>query len=204
MAKMYFYYSAMNAGKSTVLLQSSYNYHERGMKTLLFVPSVDTRYRKGTIHSRIGLTADAISFDTDFNLYKYVEDRLLNEDENIKCILVDEAQFLTKAHVYQLSDIADYLNVPVLTYGLRTDYMGEPFVGSKYLLALAEEIIEIKTVCHCGRKATMNMRVGSDGKKIDKGDQIHIGGNNSYVSICRKHFKLADLGIDIDDNDDSD
>jgi thymidine kinase len=201
MAKLYFYYSAMNAGKSTVLLQSSYNYNERGMKTLLFIPAIDTRYRKGKIHSRIGLVSDAVPFDSDFDLYKYVDQYLLNNEDNIKCTLVDEAQFLTKDQVYQLTDIADRLNIPVLAYGLRTDYMGEPFVGSKYLLSLAEEIVEIKTVCHCGRKAIMNMRIDEKGNKVFQGSQIHIGGNDSYTSTCRRHFKLADSGTNNDNND---
>src|SRR3990167_1083294 len=168
MAKLYFYYSAMNAGKSTVLLQSDYNYRERGMATLLFTPRVDTRAGTGKISSRIGLYADAIPYDNQFDLYGYTRQQL-TENPAIKCVLVDEAQFLTKDQVTQLTDIVDELNLPVLAYGLRTDFIGEPFPGSKYLLALADNLVEIKTICHCGRKATMNMRIDKNGKKLTVG-----------------------------------
>lgn len=188
MAKLYFYYSAMNAGKSTVLLQSSYNYNERGMDTLIFVPHIDNRYGYGKVSSRIGLEAKAIAFAENFSLYKYVVEQVKN-NPNIKCILVDEAQFLTKNQVYELSEITDELNIPVLTYGLRTDFLGEPFEGSKYLLALADNLVEIKTICHCGRKATMNLRIDQNGKVLREGEQVAIGGNESYISVCRKHFK---------------
>jgi thymidine kinase len=188
MAKLYFYYSAMNAGKSTVLLQSSYNYQERGMDTLLFTPQIDVRQGKETISSRIGLHADAISFNTDFNLFDYVK---MQKEKNpkLQCVLVDEAQFLNKKQILQLTDIVDNLNLPVLTYGLRSDFQGEAFEGSKYLLILADNLIEIKTICHCGRKATMNARIDATGKIIREGEQIQIGGNESYVAMCRKHFK---------------
>lgn len=187
MAKLYFYYSAMNAGKSTVLLQSSYNYHERGMATALFTPAIDTRFGAGKIHSRIGLGADAIPFDDKFNLYEQVV-ALKTKQPNLKCVLVDEAQFLTKSQVQQLTQIVDELDIPVLAYGIRTDFLGEPFPGSLYLLALADNIIEIKTICHCGRKATMNMRIDEQGRPVTQGSQIEIGGNERYVATCRKHF----------------
>lgn len=188
MAKLYFYYSAMNAGKSTILLQSSYNYQERGMETLLFTPAVDTRYGQDKISSRIGLHSNAISFDNKVDLYEYTREK---KQHNVKlqCVLVDEAQFLTKAQVYQLTEIVDKLDIPVLTYGLRSDFRGEPFEGSQYLLILADNLVEIKTICHCGRKATMNMRVDEQGKAVKSGEQIQIGGNESYVAMCRKHFK---------------
>jgi thymidine kinase len=191
MAKLYFYYSAMNAGKSTSLLQSSYNYQERGMDTLLFTPSFDDRFdAAGTITSRIGLSATAMGFDTDSNLFDYTK-AALAQNNRIKCIFVDEAQFLSKTQVMQLADIADKMNIPVLAYGLRSDFRGEPFEGSKYLLAWAEELAEIKTICHCGRKATMNLRFDSHGKVIQEGAQVDIGGNERYVSVCRRHHKEA-------------
>jgi len=190
MAKLYFYYSAMNAGKSTVLLQSSYNYKEKGMETLLFTPILDNRYGSSKIHSRIGLSAEAVSFDEHFNFYEYTK-REKAQHPNLQCVLVDEAQFLNKTQVMQLTDIVDELNLPVLTYGLRSDYRGEPFAGSQYLLIWADNLIEIKTICHCGKKATMNMRIDADGRVIKMGEQVHIGGNESYISVCRKHFKEA-------------
>jgi thymidine kinase len=188
MAKLYFYYSAMNAGKSTVLLQAAYNYNERGMETLLFTPLVDTRYGSGKIHSRIGLTADAISIDSDFDIFDYVyKQKQLNS--KLKCVFVDEAQFLSKEQVMQLTDIVDKLNLPVLAYGLRSDFQGEPFVGSLYLLIWADNISEIKTICHCGKKATTNARIDKNGCILRSGEQIQIGGNESYIALCRKHFK---------------
>lgn len=186
MAKLYYYYSAMNAGKSTVLLQSSYNYRERGMQTLLFTPVIDTRAQKGTIHSRIGLSEQATVFQREDDLYQMVK----QETSSYACILVDEAQFLTREQVYQLTEIADRLGIPVLAYGLRTDFRGELFEGSQYLLAWADELIEIKTICHCGRKATMILRLNDKGDVVSDGEQVLIGGNNVYVSTCRKHFKL--------------
>ena len=188
MAKLYFYYSAMNAGKSTVLLQSSYNYHERGMRTLLLSPLIDNRYASGKIHSRIGLSSDAVPFDNRINLYESV--LIANEKEpNLKCVLVDEAQFLTKSQVFQLTEIVDKLEIPVLAYGLRSDFRAEPFEGSLYLLALADNLIEIKTICHCGRKATMNLRIDQSGRSVRTGAQIEIGGNERYIAVCRRHFK---------------
>ncbi|HSW93692.1 MAG TPA: thymidine kinase [Gammaproteobacteria bacterium] len=190
MAKLYFYYSAMNAGKSTVLLQSSYNYQERGMETLLFTPSIDKRFGQDMISSRIGLQSEAVSFDDQIDLFDYTKKYLINHPR-LACVLLDEAQFLTKKQVMQLAEITDTLNLPVLTYGLRTDFRGEPFEGSQYLLALADNLVEIKTICHCGRKATMNARIDEHGKVIKTGEQVQIGGNEKYVSMCRKHFNSA-------------
>ena len=188
MAKLYFYFSAMNAGKSTVLLQSSYSYRERGLQTLLLTPAIDTRYQQGSIHSRIGLSEEAITFQAQDNLFEIV----ISQAQTHACILIDEAQFLTRAQVYQLTDVADQFNIPVLTYGLRTDFKGELFEGSRYLLAWADELIEIKTICHCGRKATMILRLNEQGRVVSDGEQVVIGGNNLYVSTCRKHFKLKE------------
>lgn len=188
MAKLYFYYSAMNAGKSTQLLQSSYNYRERGMQTLLFTPAIDTRYQQGVVHSRIGLSEPAILFHPTTDLYQEVQEK----DTRFACILIDEAQFLTRNQVYQLTEITDQLGIPVLAYGLRTDFKGDLFEGSQYLLAWADELVEIKTICHCGRKATMILRLDEKGFVVSEGDQILIGGNNTYVSTCRKHYKLRE------------
>jgi thymidine kinase len=188
MAKLHFYYSAMNAGKSTVLLQSSHNYNERGMDTLLFVPSVDHRYGVGKITTRLGLQKDAIIMDSQFNIFTYTE-QAVQKNRNIKCVLIDEAHFLNKPQIHQLAQISDDLNIPVLAYGLRTDFRAEPFEGSLYLLALADVLIEIKTICHCGKKATMNMRVDEQGRKVYEGKQVEIGGNERYVATCRKHFR---------------
>lgn len=187
MAKLYFYYSAMNAGKSTTLLQSSYNYNERGMQTILFAPKFDDRAGEPMIHSRIGLKQKAILFSERFNIYHRVI-LALDDIEKLHCILVDEAHFMSKAQIAQLVTITKRLKIPVLCYGLRSDFLGEPFPGSKYLLAWADELAEIKTICHCGSKATMNMRIDAEGKPVSKGTQVHIGGNESYVSVCMKHF----------------
>lgn len=190
MAKLHFYYSAMNAGKSTTLLQSSYNYNERGMDTLLFTPAIDTRYGEGKIATRIGLEKNAIAVDNTLNLFTHTKNAI-DDNPNIKCVLVDEAQFLTKQQVEQLCLITDELNLPVLAYGLRSDFIGEPFPGSMYLLAWADLLIEIKTICHCASKATMNLRIDANGNAIKEGEQVHIGGNESYISTCRKHFRLG-------------
>lgn len=190
MAKLYFYYSTMNAGKSTVLLQSAYNYQERGMDTLLFTPAIDKRHGEGQITSRIGLKAKAIPFGSDFDLFKYCQD-FQKTHPKLECVLVDEAQFLKKNQVMQLSDIVDKLNVPVLAYGLRSDYRSEPFEGSVYLLIWADNLIEIKTICFCGKKAIMHTRIDKEGRVVTTGNQIHIGGNESYTAVCRKHFKEA-------------
>lgn len=189
MAKLYFYHGAMNAGKSTTLLQASYNYKERGMKTLLLLPSLDTRDKQGYIHSRIGLAACATTFERDTNLFEKVQ--RLAKEEKLHCVLIDEAQFLSPDQVTELCKIVDQLKLPVLTYGLRTDFQGSLFPGSRRLLALADEIVEIKTMCHCGKKATMNMRVDSEGKQIVEGPQVQIGGQESYVGTCRYHHGLG-------------
>ena len=193
MAKLHFYYSAMNAGKSTVLLQSSYNYNERGMDTLLYTPIIDDRFGIGKIASRIGLESKAIPIDKYFDIFISAK-RECAVNTNIKCVLVDEAQFLTKKQVEQLSHICDFLNIPVLAYGIRTDFRGEPFEGSTYLLAWADNIIEIKTICHCGKKAIMNLRLDEHGHVVSEGAQIDIGGNEKYISTCRKHFRLGKVG----------
>lgn len=189
MAKLYFYYSAMNAGKSTVLLQSSYNYQERGMRTLVFVPAIDTRSGLGRVRSRIGLEAPAEVLAPTDNLLNRV--RHEHTIEPVACVLIDEAQFLTRTQVEQLSDVADVLEIPVLCYGLRTDFQGQLFPGSGALLALADDLTELKTICHCGRKATMNLRLGADGRAVREGAQIEIGGNERYVAMCRRHYKTA-------------
>ena len=187
MAKLHFYYSAMNAGKTTTLLQSSHNYRERGMETLLFIPAIDTRHALGVVASRIGLTAEAVPFSTSFDFFAYLKGQL--QHQKVHCVLVDEAQFLMKQQVFDLTRVVDELGIPVLTYGLRSDFLGEPFEGSLYLLTLAEEISEIKTICHCGRKATMNQRVDAQGRVVHEGAQIEIGGNDRYIAVCRRHFE---------------
>ena len=189
MSKVYFYYSAMNAGKSTVLLQSSYNYHERGMRTLLFMPAIDMRAGYGRIQSRIGLASDAIPLRSYDDLLERVRDD--HAKQPVACVLIDEAQFLTVEQARQVTDIADLLRIPVLCYGLRTDFQGRLFPGSAELLAVADNLIELKTICHCGRKATMNLRVGADGKAVRVGEQVEIGGNDRYEAMCRRHFKEA-------------
>lgn len=187
MAKLYFYYSAMNAGKSTTLLQSAHNYQERGMETLLFTPALDHRHQKGMIHSRIGLCADAIAFDANFDLFDYTRTQL-NARPRLKCVLIDEAQFLSKAQVKQLTRIVDCLHLPVLAYGIRSDFQGEPFPGSLYLLVWADNLVEIKTICHCGKKAIMNARIDAEGQMVKHGEQVLIGGNDRYIALCRQHF----------------
>ncbi len=186
MAKLYFYFSAMNAGKSTVLLQSAYNYKERGMQVAIYTSHLDDRFQTGCVSSRIGLSSQANLFNEKTDLYKAIKQQIL--EKNIRCVLIDECQFLSKSQVISLARVVDELKIPVLTYGLRTDYRGELFEGSQYLLALAEELVEIKTICECGRKATMNARVGAQGKVILSGDQIDIGGNEKYVSLCRRCY----------------
>jgi len=189
MAKLYFYYSSMNAGKSTALLQSSYNYRERGMNTLVLAPQLDDRYGNGNgkVTSRIGIEADARSFVPEDDLLALVEAR--NKHSQLHCVLIDEAQFLTKEQVFQLGEVTDKMNIPVLAYGLRTDFQGEPFEGSKYLLAWSDNLKELKAICDCGSKATMVVRFDEGGNAITEGSQIEIGGNDRYVSMCRKHFK---------------
>jgi thymidine kinase len=187
MAKLYFYYSSMNAGKSTALLQSSYNYRERGMNTLILAPRLDDRYGSGKVTSRIGLESSATTFSSDEDLYELITAK--SAQEALNCVLVDEAQFLTKEQVFQLGEVTDALEIPVLAYGIRTDFQGEPFPGSKYLLAWADNLKELKAICFCGNKATMVIRLDEDGNAITQGSQVEIGGNDRYVSMCRKHFK---------------
>ena len=193
MAKLYFYYSAMNAGKTTTLLQSAYNYHERGMRTLILTPALDDRYGEGVVASRIGLKANARRFGSDENLLALVEDDIAARGP-LHCVFVDEAQFLTKSQVWQISDVVDRLNIPVLAYGLRTDFRGELFEGSRHLLAWADNLEEIKTICHTGRKATMVVRVDEHGRAVTEGPQVEIGGNDRYVSVSRAEFKKISEG----------
>ncbi|MDG6330334.1 thymidine kinase [Glaesserella parasuis] len=192
MAKLYFYYSAMNAGKSTTLLQSSYNYQERGMNTLVYTAAIDDRYGVGKVSSRIGISQDARLFKNDSNLFDEIAAYIA--DEKLHCILIDEAQFLTKQQVYQLTEVVDKLKIPVLCYGLRTDFQSELFEGSRYLLAWADQLEELKTICYCGRKAGFVIRMNEKGEAVKDGDQIQIGGNDSYLSVCRLHYKEK-LGI---------
>ena len=191
MAKLYFNYSSMNAGKSTALLQANHNYLERGMKTKMFTFSGDNRYEKNRIVSRIGISADALPFSEDTDLFQsLIEDK---DQIEIKCVLIDEAQFLTKKQVAQLGKIADELDTAVLAFGIRTDFQGELFEGSKYLLAWADNLKEIKTVCWCGRKATMVVRLDKEGNIVSQGEQLEIGGNEKYVPLCRAHFNKKKL-----------
>jgi thymidine kinase len=189
MAKLYFHYSAMNAGKTTVLLQSSYNYQEHGMSVFLLTAAIDTRAGRGIIASRIGLSAKASVYTDNDNLFQMVQDL----PHEIACVFVDEAQFLTDEQAWQLSDITDKLNIPVMSYGLRTDFKGNLFSGSARLLAIADVIKEIKTICWCGKKATMVLRIQGDGSVAENGAQIAIGGNDQYLSLCRKHWKSKKL-----------
>lgn len=193
MAKLYFYYSAMNAGKTTTLLQSAHNYHERGMRTLILTPRLDNRFGEGTVASRIGLSARGRIFERDDVLDALVETDIAAHGR-LHCVLVDEAQFLTRAQVWQITEIVDRLDVPVLAYGLRTDFRGELFEGSQYLLAWADELSEIKTICHSGKKATMNMRVDASGRAVHDGPQVEIGGNERYISVSRAEFKKVMRG----------
>jgi len=186
MAQLYFYYSAMNAGKSTALLQSAHNYREQGMHALLFTAAIDNRYGDGKISSRIGLSQTALTFDSDRDFFETVSQD--NEQQQVACVLVDEAQFLSRKQVDQLSRVVDELTIPVLCYGIRTDFLGELFEGSQRLLAIADKLKELKTVCQCGKKATMVVRLDGNGKPARDGDQVEIGGNERYESKCRKHF----------------
>ena len=186
MAKLYFYYAAMNAGKSTTLLQADYNYRERGMETMLWTAAFDDRSGHGQIGSRIALSAPAATYSDDTDLFAEVATELTRR--KLDCLLVDEAQFLTRDHVLQLCRIADEVGIPVLCYGLRTDFRGQLFPGSAALLALADALIELKAVCECGRKATMNLRVDAEGHAVAAGAQTEIGGNDRYIALCRRHF----------------
>ena len=189
MAKLYFNYSTMNAGKSTVLLQASYNYIERGMQTYLLTADFDGRAGQGTIASRIGIEAEADTYSTRDDLYAKIEARLARGP--VACALVDEAQWMTRDQVWQLARAVDDLNVPVMCYGLRVDFRGELFPGSATLLALADEMREVRTICHCGKKATMVIRVDAEGRALTEGAQIEVGGNDRYVSLCRRHWREA-------------
>ncbi|ACS85746.1 thymidine kinase [Musicola paradisiaca] len=198
MAQLYFYYSAMNAGKSTALLQSSYNYQERGMRTMVFTAEIDDRSGLGNVSSRIGLSSPALLFNEHTDLFLTLEQE--HRQQTIHCVLIDESQFLSREQVGQLCDVVDQLDIPVLCYGLRTDFRGELFSGSHYLLAWADKLIELKTVCHCGRKANHVLRLDQNGKPVIEGAQVVIGGNESYVSVCRKHYKIA-LGLTRKENE---
>ncbi|MFI0394805.1 thymidine kinase [Paracoccus jiaweipingae] len=187
MAKLYFHYSTMNAGKSTLLLQASYNYRERGMDTLLLTAAIDDRAGAGRIASRIGISDGATGFDAETDLFALIRAR----GRDCACIFVDEAQFLTREQVWQLARVADDLNLPVMCYGLRVDFRGELFPGSAALLALADDLREVRTICHCGRKATMVVRMDENGQAIRDGAQVQIGGNERYVSLCRRHWRQA-------------
>ncbi|SPF79842.1 thymidine kinase [Pseudoprimorskyibacter insulae] len=189
MAKLYFQYSTMNAGKSTLLLQASYNYRERGMNTYLMTANLDDRAGKGRIGSRIGIEAEATGFDDSTDLFEHLSD--VNDKGPLHCIFIDEAQFLTKDQVWQLARVVDDLRIPVMCYGLRVDFRGDLFPGSAALLALADEMREVRTICHCGKKATMVVRQGPEGKALTEGAQVQIGGNETYVSLCRRHWREA-------------
>jgi len=191
LAKLYFYYSTMNAGKSTALLQSSHNYRERGMRTLVYTAKLDQR-GGGKVHTRIGLESDALHFESETELFGEISGAHARQPVN--CVLLDEAQFLSPAQVEQLAAIVDQLSIPVLCYGLRTDFRGELFPGSARLLALADELSELKTICHCGRKATMVVRIGADGAVEREGAQVEIGGNERYLPLCRRHYFEATGG----------
>ena len=187
MAKLHFFYSTMNAGKSTSLLQSNHNYLESGLDTMIFLPNETSKLSKGRIVSRIGLKAKAIIANKDFNFIEYVKD---NQTKQLSCILIDEAQFLTKSQVRQLGQVADKLNYPVMCYGIRTDFRGELFEGSSELLAIADNLIELKTICsHCVRKATMVVRRDKEGKVVTEGTKVVVGGNDIYTPVCRNHFR---------------
>lgn len=187
MAKLYFHYSTMNAGKSTLLLQASYNYRECGMKTLLLTAALDDRAGKARIASRIGIADDALTFDSTSDLFTLIQ----SEGAHCDCIFIDEAQFLSLEQVWQLARVADDLNIPVMCYGLRVDFRGELFPGSAALLALADDLREVRTICHCGRKATMVIRRDGQGRAITEGAQVQVGGNETYVSLCRRHWRDA-------------
>ncbi len=186
MAKLYFYYAAMNAGKSTTLLQAAFNYAERGMGTMLLTAAIDDRAGHGVIGSRIGLEAPAIPFSRETDIMALV--RAEAKQRPLAALLVDEAQFLTRVQVWQLAELCDRDDLPVVAYGLRTDFRGELFEGSAALLAIADSLTELKAICECGRKATMNLRVDASGRAVRDGDQTEIGGNDRYIALCRRHF----------------
>jgi thymidine kinase len=187
MAQLYFYYSSMNAGKSTHLLQSSYNYKERGLNTVIYTARIDDRFAHGKVTSRLGIDADAFLFDHSSDIYSEVKAK--NSVEQIHCVLIDEAQFLSQEQVKQLTDIVDLLHIPVLAYGIRTDFLGQTFSGSAALLAWADKLVELKTICHCGRKANFVIRQDANGLAVRDGEQVEVGGNERYEPLCRAHFK---------------
>lgn len=188
MAKLYFSYATMNAGKSTMLLQASYNYRERGMRTVILIASFDDRAGPGRISSRIGLVSEATAFDHSDDLHAMIERLNTDGGDPIACVFVDEAQFLAEEQVWQLARVADRLSIPVMAYGLRTDFQGKLFPGSMALLAIADELREVRTICHCGRKATMVVRLDARGDVVREGAQVEVGGNDKYVSYCRRHW----------------
>lgn len=192
MAKLYFNYASMNAGKSTLLLQAAHNYSERGMDTLLLVSAIDSRTRKGEIASRIGIAREAGIFDQGDDLFDLIGNQAAKR--KLACVFIDEAQWMAEAQIWQLARVVDELQLPVMCYGLRTDFQGKLFPGSRALLAIADDLREIRTICWCGSKATMVVRLDSDGNPVEEGDQIFVGGNESYVSLCRKHWSRRDLG----------
>jgi len=187
MAKLYFHYASMNAGKSTLLLQASYNYQERGMRTVILTAALDSRAGVGRVASRIGLHADAVPFSAADDLYALIED--MHRNEQVACVFIDEAQFLLPEQVWQLARLADRLGIPVMAYGLRTDFQGKLFPGSQELLAIADELREVRTICFCGRKATMVARLDENGSFVREGAQVDVGGNEKYVSFCRRHWE---------------
>lgn len=191
MAKLYFSYAAMNAGKSTVLLQASYNYQERGMRTLILTAKLDNRSGSGRIASRIGVAADADIFSASTDLFAMIEKA--EQQQQLHCVLIDEAQFLSETQVWQLAKAVDLLNIPVMCYGLRTDFQGNLFPGSSALLSIADTLREIRTICWCGKKAIMVLRLDEDGKPIEHGEQVQIGGNESYTSLCRNHWSSREV-----------
>ncbi|MDN7124260.1 thymidine kinase [Pseudidiomarina terrestris] len=187
MASLYYTYSAMNAGKSTSLLQVAHNYEERDQRVLLLTPAIDERAGKGKIASRLGIDRQALAFTSSTDLAALIEAR--NGQDPVDCVLIDEAQFLTETQVWQLTDVVDRIDIPVMCYGIRTDAFGQAFPGSAVLLAVADKVSEMKTICSCGRKATMNLRIDENGDAVKVGEQIAIGGNDRYISCCRKHWK---------------
>ncbi|MFT5759871.1 MAG: thymidine kinase [Alteromonadaceae bacterium] len=187
MAQLYFYYSSMNAGKSTHLLQSSYNYRERNLHTVLYTAKIDDRFAYGKVSSRLGIESDAKVFDQNNDLFTEINE--LHQQKKVDCLLIDEAQFLSAVQVKQLTDVVDLLHIPVLAYGIRTDFLGETFSGSAALLAWADKLIELKTICHCGRKANFVIRLDEQGNAVKAGEQVEVGGNERYEPLCRAHFK---------------
>jgi thymidine kinase len=187
MAQLYFYYSSMNAGKSTHLLQSSYNYQERGLSTAIYTAKIDDRFAKGKVASRLGIDADAFLFDENSNMLVEINGK--HSETKLDCVLIDEAQFLSTEQVKQLTDVVDLLHIPVLAYGIRTDFLGQTFSGSAALLAWADKLVELKTICHCGRKANFVIRQDANGVAVKDGQQVEVGGNERYEPLCRAHFK---------------